>query len=60
MSRITLTLQEDERNALLALSRKEFRDPRSQASLIIRQELQKQGFLPLDDCNQNDGSNSNE
>jgi hypothetical protein len=45
MLRITITLNEQEKRALIALAEKEFRDPRSQAALIIRMELQRQGLI---------------
>ena len=45
MSRITLTLNPLEKKALIVLAEKEFRDPRAQAALIIRQELERRGLL---------------
>ena len=45
MSRITITLDMVEKKALTVLSEREFRDPRAQAALIIRQELERRGFL---------------
>jgi hypothetical protein len=45
MTRITLTLNNQERAALTTLAQKEFRDPRAQAALIIRRELEKQGLI---------------
>lgn len=45
MSRITITLSDEEKTALRALAEKEFRDPRAQATLIIRRELERQGFI---------------
>ncbi len=45
MSRITITLSDEEKTALRTLSEKEFRDPRMQAALIIRRELEKQGLV---------------
>ena len=45
MTRITITLNDEEKAALRSLSEKEFRDPRQQAALIIRKELEKQGLL---------------
>lgn len=45
MSRITITLSDEEKTALRALSEKEFRDPRMQAVLIIRRELERQGLV---------------
>ncbi len=43
--RVIIIFQEKEYQALLALSEKEFRDPRMQAALIIRRELEKQGLV---------------
>ena len=45
MSRITLTIPETERQALVKLAELEFRDPRVQAVLIIISELVKRGLL---------------
>ena len=45
MTRITITLSDEEKAALRSLSEKEFRDPRMQAALIIRRELEKQGLV---------------
>lgn len=45
MTRITITLSDEEKAALRSLSEKEFRDPRMQAALIIRKELEKQGLV---------------
>lgn len=45
MTRITITLSDEEKTALRALSEKEFREPRMQAALIIRRELEKQGLV---------------
>jgi hypothetical protein len=44
--RVTLLLDEDERNALRRLAEREFRDPRDQAALIVRQVLEARGLLP--------------
>ena len=46
MIRLTISLREQERTALRALAEQEFRDPRAQAALIIRQELERRGLLP--------------
>lgn len=46
MTRVTITLSEEERNALIALGQRERRDPRDQAALIIRHELERFGMLP--------------
>lgn len=48
MTRITITLNEQEKSALRALSEIEFRDPRQQAALIIRQELERRGLLDIE------------
>ncbi len=45
MHRLTLTLNDDEKNALWCLADKEFREPRSQAALMIRLELQRLGLM---------------
>lgn len=46
--RIMITLLDDERKALRILARRERRDLREQAALIIRHELEQLGFLTLD------------
>ena len=48
MPRITVSLKATERDALFLWAEREFRDPRMQASLIIRRELERMGFLPAD------------
>jgi hypothetical protein len=45
MTRITIILSDQDKKALIALAEKEFRDPHAQAALIIRLELQRQGFI---------------
>lgn len=45
MPRITVKLLIDEREALLRLAQQERRDPRAQAALIIRRELEREGLL---------------
>jgi hypothetical protein len=45
MSRITVTLQADEHEALRELSERERRNPRDQAALLIRENLQRLGLL---------------
>ncbi len=45
LTRVIIIFPEKEYQALLALSEKEFRDPRQQAALIIRRELEKQGLM---------------
>ena len=46
MARIIVHLGEQEREALRTLAKREMRDPRAQAALIIHQELERQGALP--------------
>lgn len=48
MSRIFITLNPQELDALRTLAEREFRDPRAQAALIIRVELEKRRLLPAD------------
>ena len=48
MRRITVTLQQDEREALVKLAQRERRDPRAQAAVILRRELERRGLLPPD------------
>ena len=47
MRRITITLKEDERKALLELARLERRDARAQAAFLIGQELRRLNLLQL-------------
>lgn len=47
MTRITVNLTMQEREALIALAGKELRHPRAQAALIIRMELQRQGLIEV-------------
>jgi len=49
MTRITVTLCQDERKALITLANRERRDPRQQAALCIRRELERCGLLPASD-----------
>jgi hypothetical protein len=48
MTRIMITVSEDEKKALCALAENEYRDPRQQAALLIREELQRRGLLAVD------------
>lgn len=45
MSRITITLFENERRALQTLAERELRNPRDQAALIVRTWLEREGYL---------------
>lgn len=46
MVRVNVPLRDDEKNALWMLSEQERRDPRAQAALLIREQLEKMGLLP--------------
>ena len=48
-SRITIVFAQSERAALDELARREYRDVRQQAAVIIRREPQRRGLLPADD-----------
>ena len=47
MSRIPILLDEKTAAGLVALAKQEFRDPRQQAAVIIRDELMRRGLLQL-------------
>ena len=47
MARITLTVETDERDALIELARIEKRDPRAQGAMLLRESLERRGLLPL-------------
>jgi hypothetical protein len=49
MSRVVVTLHQDERDALVKLALSELRNPRDQARHILRQEFKRRGLLPADD-----------
>lgn len=49
MSRVVVTLNSVEREALIKLAAVEIRTPRDQARYILRQELEQRGLLPADD-----------
>ncbi len=46
MPMLKIVLQPTEREALHMLADRELRDPRQQAALIIRRELERRGLLP--------------
>ena len=48
MSRIPILLDEKAAAGLVALAKQEYRDPRQQAAVIIRQELERLGLLSND------------
>ena len=48
MNRLTVTLRQDEREALHVLSLRERRDMRDQAAILIRRQLEQAGLLPIE------------
>jgi hypothetical protein len=46
--RITITLEREERSALMQLAGRELREPRDQARYILRNELQRLGLICAD------------
>lgn len=48
MKRITISLLEDEKEALHALAKRERRHPQAQAALLIRRELELAGLLTVE------------
>ena len=46
MARIMISLETKEKAALIELALQEYRDPRAQAALIIRRELERKNLLP--------------
>jgi hypothetical protein len=49
MTRITITLDDQESAGLQSLAEREFRGPLSQAAFIIHKELEKQGLITVPD-----------
>lgn len=45
MRKVTITVDECERVALVQLAQRERRDPRDQAALIVRRELERLGLI---------------
>lgn len=45
MARVTLSISDEERRALVDLARAELRDPRAQGALLLRQALASAGYL---------------
>ena len=45
MVRITITLQDEEGEALRALAEAEKRDPRRQAAMVLRREFERLGLI---------------
>ncbi len=48
MIRLTVRLDEMEREAIVKLAQSERRDPRDQAALMIHQALEQRGLLPCE------------
>lgn len=48
MARIVIHLKDHEEKALVDLAQREFRDPRSQAALIVLNELKRRGLITTD------------
>jgi len=48
MSKLFVPLQRKEFEALFRLAESELRDPRQQAAVLIRRELEQRGLLPKD------------
>ena len=46
MRRMTITLHQDEHEALITLAERKRREPRQHAAMIIRHELERLGLLP--------------
>lgn len=45
MARVTVTVSEEERRALVEFAKTQLRDPRAQAALILRRALEQSGYL---------------
>jgi hypothetical protein len=61
MRRVTLTMTEGEIAALVKLARRERRDPRQQAALVLREALEQRGFLTegkIQECEAAHGADS--
>lgn len=50
MAKIAIFLKEPDFDALRTLAESEYRDPRAQAALIIREELTRRGLLTQQDA----------
>ena len=48
MTRISIPVDAETKAALIMLARKELREPRYQAALLIRDELTRRGLLPAE------------
>ena len=46
-----ISLESDEREALIKMSEKELRNPKMQIRLILRTEFERQGLLPMSNNN---------
>lgn len=54
MPRITVPLNAAEKEALRRLAERELREPRAQAALILRRELQRCGLLGIEEGREQD------
>ena len=48
MAKVIIYLRDNELSALHELAQQEYRAPKAQAALIIRQELQRRGMIPAE------------
>lgn len=48
MAEIKIKLKASEREALYRLARRELRDPRAQAAILIRRQLQSEGLIDVE------------
>jgi hypothetical protein len=48
MAKVIIYLRDNELSALHELAQHEYRAPKAQAALIIRQELQRRGMIPAE------------
>jgi hypothetical protein len=60
MPNIVVLLGQDEIDALIKLALSELRDAKSQARLIIRNELERHGLLPIQEPDQSNTDSRNE
>ncbi len=45
MAQITIHIKSSEKDALISLARREYRDPHAQAALLLREALQERGLI---------------
>ncbi len=58
LSRITVPVDEETRNALSVLARREMREARFQAGILLREALELRGLLKPSPIGQNSGNNN--